>query len=458
MDQAEIKRVLSSTGPVVKVVVLRAVPKDGKDSHPQAICPEEKEKASKLAHEAVAKVSPTKKPAATADNDEKAGEEDSNPAAAKSSEETTNGEEDSGAHQPHHHHHKKLLTHLMEEIEIDTTPSKSMVAKTLGGPFTFLGQYEDEGIVLMIRKPEEYDEQPSKEDLEPLSLKELKQLAAHRNLSLEGIVEKSEVLDALLKDMELPPINPHQLQPPLHKRSVRGDILVLKVAATEEELDQPDAPKVQIAMPTNEEFFLDYSLEQYLKFAARTDIPEHEIDEGESEDEDDEEESGDEGEEDGEGFVLGEDGEIDDEDKSAMFNLVMNEVLRQYREDNGRGPNTQELLELRSQIAKQLDVDVAEIDAADADWDKKAKEGAPDTPAGDKKIAFSKKTEVVEYVPDPNEHDHHDAESDDEDDEDYQEEGEKQESEPPQKKAKLNGNDEKNGGDGNDDEKKPAAE
>ena len=54
---------------------------------------------------------------------------------------------------------REILVALMEEIEIDTTPSKSMVAKTLGGPFTFLGQYEDEGIVLMIRKQEEENDE-----------------------------------------------------------------------------------------------------------------------------------------------------------------------------------------------------------------------------------------------------------------------------------------------------------
>ena len=53
-----------------------------------------------------------------------------------------------------------------------------------------------------------------------------------------------------------------------------------------------------------------------------------------------------EAEKDDEGIRLGEDDDIDDEDKAAMFNLVMNEVLRQYREENGRGPDTKELLEM----------------------------------------------------------------------------------------------------------------
>ena len=46
------------------------------------------------------------------------------------------------------------LQHLIEAIEVDTTPRKSMVAKILGGEFTFLGQYEEEGTMIMIRRPD----------------------------------------------------------------------------------------------------------------------------------------------------------------------------------------------------------------------------------------------------------------------------------------------------------------
>ena len=132
---------------------------------------------------------------------------------------------------------------------------------------------------------------------------------------------------------------------------------------------------------------------------------------------------------------MGEDGdEIDEEDKSAMFNLVMNEVLRQYREDHGRGPNTKELLELRANIANELDVKVAQVSEADADWDKKAKA----TPPSAKKIAFNEQDNVKEFVPDENEYtyDEHqiammngEYEDDDEDDEDY--------AEPPAKRIKT---------------------
>ena len=60
---------------------------------------------------------------------------------------------------------RPILTSLIDEIEIDTTPAKSMVAKTLGGPFTFLGQYEEEGIVLMVRDVPKDGPEITKEEL-----------------------------------------------------------------------------------------------------------------------------------------------------------------------------------------------------------------------------------------------------------------------------------------------------
>ena len=47
---------------------------------------------------------------------------------------------------------KPVLTQLITELPVDTTPKKSMVSQILGGPFTFLGQYEQEGTMVMIRQ------------------------------------------------------------------------------------------------------------------------------------------------------------------------------------------------------------------------------------------------------------------------------------------------------------------
>ncbi|KAL3936148.1 MAG: hypothetical protein SGBAC_008468 [Bacillariaceae sp.] len=309
-----------------------------------------------------------------------------------------------------------------------------MVSKMLGGSFTFLGQYEDEGVVLMIRNIPEDAAPFEKEDLACEKLSYLRSLCDQRDINMDAMLEKNDLVNALIKDSELPPVSPHLLQPPLNKKVVRGDILILKVAETEEELDDEDesseAPDVNV--PSNDEFFLDYTKSQYIAFASRTDIEEvSSEDEQASEEEEEGEES--------EAYQLGPNETIDEEDKSAMFNLVMNEVLRHYREENGRGPNTHELLELRASIAKELDVEVPNIEIVD--WNEKINKKSKNP---GRRITFGDKDRVREYHPDPNEHyrpeeiaemeSQPDSDEDDEEGEDY---------EPPKKKAKASNENEK---------------
>mmetsp|Transcript_6795 Transcript_6795/g.9920 ORF Transcript_6795/g.9920 Transcript_6795/m.9920 type:complete len:230 (-) Transcript_6795:143-832(-) len=181
----------------------------------------------------------------------------------------------------------------VEAIKIDTTPKKQAVAKVLGGPFTFLGQYEEEGIILMIRK---------------------------------------ENIDNLAT-------NPHKLQPPFHDTEVKGDILVMKVAAEE------DAESA-----SNEEFFLNYTKEEYCKFASRTDVVAPPMQPMET---DDEEEESDVDEEDDES-IEGEEDDEDEDDGESFINLLMGQVLKKFTEDNGREPDEQELQALKSAIAQKM--------------------------------------------------------------------------------------------------------
>jgi len=464
----DIRKVMKSQGPIVNAVILRCESSTSDDSDNQ-------KKDSKCAAKETIEA-PCEEKGTNKNNHEESTEARDIPA-------------------------RVTLSDLIEEVKIDTTPSKSKVSKLLGGPFTFLGQYEDEGIVLMIRSfpddleadlkdiyynnDEEEDDQngsssttenkPDFSFAEQLSknfnIKALKAVCLQRDIDTENMKEKHELIQALLEyQAHLPPYNKHQLQPPLHNARVRGDIVIMKVAETEEELDKTnglddnnkhdDKSKkgegkndendtndtnqanymkktdhtesdgtetiAVAAVPSNDEFFLDYSKDAYIMFASRTDIPEHEV---ETEDCDNDYE----GEEDEanqagamettaiRGFDDGDDDHDDDDDdddeeedteesdKTAMFNLVMNEVLRQYREENGRGPNTQELLELRANIAKELGVEIAQ--QIDGDWDKLAKvNSVPST----KKIAFTKEADRVrEYVPDANEY------PSDKDDDDY---------------------------------------
>lgn len=250
---------------------------------------------------------------------------------------------------------KIILTDLLEEIEVDTTPKKQMVTQVLGGPFTFLGQYEEEGIMLMI----------------------------HRD-----------------QDNQDMPINPHMLQPPLDHVEIRGDVLLMRVAETEEEGKEGEETPNVSAFLSNEEFFLDYTLEEYVKFASRTDIVAKESEaseeEGEQEEESEEEEDGDDEE------YSGESDEEDEEAQISMMNLILAQILKRFREGNGRGPNTEELLAMRSALAEKLGIDQSIVNQATGEKEhedveehqskRKAQDGNEES--RQKKVKFTNKDEV----------------------------------------------------------------
>eukprot|EP00978_Attheya_sp_CCMP212_P029453 scaffold104684_cov45-Attheya_sp.AAC.1 len=205
----DIAALLGSSGPVVKCVLLRSTPSNAnaddvktqstKDDGPiQESSESESESetnagtSKKRKSDAISHVTtPATKP--ETEESQKTEQQSSEKATvtptngvATSSDDGTN----SGGRRPY-----EPLVEWMEELEVDTTPRKSMVAHLLGGPFTFLGQYEEEGIMVIVRRP------TSREEVESLS------------------------------------INPHQLQPPLDQVQVYGDILLMRVAPTNEILD-----------------------------------------------------------------------------------------------------------------------------------------------------------------------------------------------------------------------------
>jgi Family of unknown function (DUF5880) len=271
-------------------------------------------------------------------------------------------------------HHRVVLVEDIEEVEVDVTPERTRIQELLGGPFTFLGQYEDEGTVVIARRD-------LPDNVADLSVKQLRELCRDHYLDTSGGLEKSDLVDALWATQL--PYNPHQLQPPLDRVRVRGDILLMRVAKTDEALDDDDdddddknedgtdggqvekkakkrSAHQKLRVLPNDEFFLDYTKEEYVDFASRTDVraPEPaEDDEEDDEEEDDEEDEDDDDDDDYDPSME------DEEEKQAMLNLVMGEVLRKFREEHGRGPDTRELLEIRSHVASQLDVEVATLEA-----------------------------------------------------------------------------------------------
>ena len=254
---------------------------------------------------------------------------------------------------------------VVEAVQVDTTPKKQMVAEILGGPFTFLGQYEEEGIVLMIRKDQ--DNHPHEGD-------------NNEGTKKQGLAR-----------------NQHPLQPPFQTSIVWGDILCLKVAPDDED-DAPEeaedetadaAMQVTITPKPNEEFFLNYTKEEYVQFAARTDVvytpPPDDDDEAAMDDEEEEEEetaidgastatnppklvekvdSSDEEDDDGDAPYEMEDqgdqedneeeGDDEEGEEGGFLELLMGQVLQRFEHENGRMPDAAELKALEAAITEKL--------------------------------------------------------------------------------------------------------
>ena len=274
---------------------------------------------------------------------------------------------------------------------VDTTPKKQMVAQVIGGPFTFLGQYEDEGIIVIVRRPED----------------------------IESSVEEGSHV----------PKNPHELQPPLHNAEVKGDILLLRVAATEENEEEEsgenasgdengnggkaaavaaceDTEIASVAgkVISNEEFFLNYTKEEYVKFASRTDIvPQEEPEEAQEDDDDGEVFESDEEEENGDAECNGESDsdemEDDEECQIGMMNLILAQILKRFREENGRGPNTVELLAMRSALAEKLGIDESVVNQSEGGVEetndsKRKADDSESVSQREKRVKFTNKDEV----------------------------------------------------------------
>jgi len=216
---------------------------------------------------------------------------------------------------------------IITEVRIDTTPQKREVENVLGGPITFLGQYIEEGVVVMTKKEE---------------------------------------------DEENTTRNRIKLPMPLHE-VVAYSALVMKVSQEDDDDNT-----------TNEDFFLDYSKEKYLDLVNRGGEERQEpIQEDKDGDGNEEEQSNDEGSDvededvdvDSDGVVLDDDDDYDDdfedddeemdldseEERIGMLNLCMGQVLRRFHQENGHGPDTRQLLEMRQALAVKLGVDVPSL-------------------------------------------------------------------------------------------------
>ena len=102
-----------------------------------------------------------------------------------------------------------------------------------------------------------------------------------------------------------------------------------------------------------------------MKFAIRTDVVAPTIEAPDDDDDDEEENSYDDDDEDEEAdgdedddeedYEVGID-DLDEKEKPALLNLILGELLKKFRKEHGRGPDSEELLEIRRQVAERLGV------------------------------------------------------------------------------------------------------
>jgi len=139
----------------------------------------------------------------------------------------------------------------------------------------------------------------------------------------------------------------------------------------------------------SDEFFQDFTCEEYLEFVAlckkedrkvvetvdikettsnQDDMDHYDLEEGDAVEDNghEEDEIGeDEEEDDDEAYT-----EFDeDEERVGMMNLIMGQILRKFREEHGRGPDTKELLQMRQALAMKLGVEVPAVWDDDDDDD-----------------------------------------------------------------------------------------
>merc|ERR1740139_2038838 len=175
----------------------------------------------------------------------------------------------------------------------------------------------------------------------------------------------------------------------------KEDFLALAKKKLEESSDEEEDDDIESIEDGVEEADVDDGMENDVRDGGGTE-EDHEEDEDSLNDEDEE----------GDGDYLGEDmEEIDEEEeKVGMMNMLMGQILRTFNTNNGRGPDTQELLEMRQLIASRLGVDVPEIDEDENSGKKREnveEDHEVDGPRK-KKIRFSNSHEPKEfYVEEP---------------------------------------------------------
>ena len=124
----------------------------------------------------------------------------------------------------------------------------------------------------------------------------------------------------------------------------------MRVAAQDDDDDDDDAKDhangLTISTQSNEEFFLNYTLEEYMRFAARTDVKAPNVlvsEDAEDEDDEDHATGSEEEEEEEDNEMEGESDEDDDDGPEGFIEMLMGQVIHRFQTEHGRLPDDTEL-------------------------------------------------------------------------------------------------------------------
>lgn len=181
-----------------------------------------------------------------------------------------------------------------EEVSLDMTPSARAAQEILGGEVTFLGQYEDLQVILIINR--------------------------------QQLGSQSE-------------INKHTLQPPFHNAEVYGDILLSRSDDNGLPLD----------------FSLEEYIEFTKKVIEPFEVEDSEDEESAGNSQEDEDDEVGDGEEDDEEESEEEEEDSNDEDDEEMMNLLLAKLRKAYRDEHGRDPTDDEFAELADALLGKIE-------------------------------------------------------------------------------------------------------
>ena len=207
------------------------------------------------------------------------------------------------------------------EVTLDMTPAVKSTQDLLGGDVTFLGQYDDLQVILLINRT-------------------------------QTAIESER--------------NQHKLQPPFHTAEVYGDILLSR--SDDDGMPQDFTLEEYVA-------FTKQVIEPFEVVAVSEDSDSEENDEDDDEEEDSQLDAIDEDDEESDGDDE-DDEAIDDEDAEQMMDMLLERLRKGFKEQHGRDPNEEEFADLAEALMSNIEASYGD-EGEDEEEEEEEKQVAP---------------------------------------------------------------------------------